>query len=96
MKALPPNLRAKHRRLLSFMLSPEFTKLSAASGSTFSLPPTKKKPAAESKGKPRNHEGMWSIETPEGAPLLDATFKKRPDGTTRYRSHWSFVPAGSF
>ena len=79
MKTLPPGLRAKHRRLLNFMLSPEFTKLSAASGGTVAAPPPKKKPgSASSTSKPRNHYGMWFIDTPEGVLLLDATFRNAP------------------
>lgn len=97
MKTLPPKLRAKHRRLLNFMLSPEFSKLSTANSGAIAAPPPKKKPivkSASNSGKPRHHHGIWCIDTTEGMLFLDATFKTRPDGTMRYRSHWSFVPAG--
>jgi hypothetical protein len=93
MKALSPKLRAKHRRLLNFMLSPEFTKLSAANGHTFSEPQAKKKPASESTSKKGNHYGTWCIDTSEGMLIVNATFTKRANGKMRYRSRWSFVPA---
>lgn len=95
MKTLSPKLRAKHRRLLNFMLSPEFSKLSTATGQTMKVPFPKeeKKTSAKGAAKHPSHEGTWCIDTPEGMLLLTATFKKRPDGKLRYRSHWSFVPA---
>ena len=97
MKVLSPKLRAKHRRLLNFMLSPEFSKLSTATGQTMKAPlPKEEKTSAKGAGKPRDHEGTWCIDTPEGMLLLTATFKKRPNGKLRYRSQWSFAPASLF
>lgn len=97
MKTLTPKLRAKHRRLLNFMLSPEFSKLSNATGVTIVTPPGQKKSGSDSSNssKPHNHHGTWRIDTPEGMLLLNATFTKRPNGKMRYRSHWSFVSASS-
>ncbi|HSI13771.1 MAG TPA: hypothetical protein VK961_17130 [Chthoniobacter sp.] len=96
MKALPPKLRAKHRRLLNFMLSPEFSQLSTAMSGIFPTPPHTQKPGTKSgsnSAKPRRHHGIWCIDTAEGKLVLNATFSKRPNGKVLYRSRWSFVPA---
>jgi len=78
---------------MSFMLSPEFSRLSTANGGDYEEPAKpKKQPSSKARSRSYPKNCFWFISTPEGTLLLQVHLFKGPKGQPRRKTYRTFLP----